>query len=158
MTLRSRHGMTLVELLIAVTLLSILAAAVLPFTRMTVQRTKELELKRNLRTIRTALDEYKKSYDKAVEQKKIIASSNVSGFPKTLELLVEGDDFGGLHQIKQKFLRKIPRDPMNLENGAWGLRSYKDEPDSKIWGKEDVYDVYSLSEGVALDGSRYKDW
>lgn len=156
--LHARHGMTLVELLAAVTLLAILASAVLPFTRMTVQRTKELELKRDLRTIRTAIDEYKKNYDKAVEQKKIIASSNLSGYPKTLELLVEGDDFGGLYQVKQKFLRRIPRDPMNRDNDTWGLRAYSDEPGSRVWGKDDVYDIYSLSEGVALDGSRYKDW
>ena len=145
-------------MLITISLLAILVSAIIPFSRTTAQRTREVELKRNLRILRTAIDDYKKAYDKAVEQKKIIASSNQSGYPKTLELLVEGDDFGGLYSFKQKFLRRIPPDPMNRENGKWGLRSYKDEPDSRIWGKEDVYDVYSLNEGVALDGSRYKDW
>lgn len=158
MMIRSRQGVTLVELLFAVTLLAILASAIVPFTRMTAQRTREVELRRNLRVIRTAIDEYKKAYDKAVEQKKIVAVINVSGYPKTLELLVEGDDFGGLYGTKRKFLRRIPPDPMNPPSGTWGMRSYTDDQESTMWGKEDLYDVYSLSEGVALDGSRYKDW
>lgn len=157
----SRTGVTLVELIVAVSLLAILAAAVVPFTRMTAQRTKEVELRRNLRSIRTAIDEYKKVYDMAVEQKKIIASVNRSGYPETLEVLVAGDDFGGLYGDKRKFLRRIPADPLHpVPEGEpkWGLRSYQDEPDSTIWGRQDVYDVYSLSEGVAIDGSRYRDW
>jgi len=152
----------MVELLVAVTLLALLASAVLPFTRMTAQRTREVELRRNLRIMRTALDDYKKAYDKAVEQKKIVAVQNLSGYPKTLELLVEGDDFGGLYGVKRKFLRRIPPDPMNPAPAGqppqWGLRSYSDQPDSTNWGREDVFDVYSLSEGVAIDGSSYKDW
>lgn len=156
--LHSSRGITLVELLITVTIVSILASAAVPFTRMTAQRIREVELKRNLRIIRTALDEYKKSYDTAVAQKKILQVSNRSGYPKNLELLVEGDDFGGLYLPKRKFLRRIPPDPVNNPSGSWGLRSYFDAPDSSVWGKEDVYDVYSLSEGVALDGSKYKDW
>lgn len=155
---RSVRGITLVELLVTVTLLAILASAVLPFSRMTAQRTRELELRRNLRTIRTALDNYKKEYDKAVEQKKITPASNQSGYPKTLELLVEGDDFGGLHSIKRKFLRRIPPDSMNPPSGEWGLRSYVDDQDSTNWGREDVYDIYSKGQGTALDGSHYGDW
>lgn len=150
------------ELLVAVTLLALLASAVLPFTRMTAQRTREVELKRNLRTIRTAIDDYKKAHDKAIEQKKIVAVQNISGYPKSLELLVEGEDFGGLYGAKRKFLRRIPADPMNPPGPGqppqWGLRSYADQPDSTSWGREDVFDVYSLSEGVAIDGSSYKDW
>jgi general secretion pathway protein G len=161
-TLRCRAtGVTLVELIIAVTLLALLASAVLPFTRMTAKRTKEIELRRNLRTIRIAIDDYKKAYDKAVEQKKILASLNVSGYPKTLEILVEGEDFGGLYGAKRKFLRRIPSDPMHpVQKGEpqWGMRSYADRPDSNSWSGEDVFDVYSLSEGVAIDGSSYKDW
>ncbi len=158
----SIRGLTLVELLVAITLLALLASAVLPFSRMTAQRTREIELRRNLRTIRTAIDDYKKTYDKAIEQKKIMAVENLSGYPKTLELLVEGDDFGGLYGAKRKFLRRIPPDPMNPPGPGqppqWGLRSYSDQPDSTNWGREDVFDVYSLSEGVAIDGSNYKDW
>ena len=155
-------GVTLVELIIAITLLALLASAILPFGRMTAKRTREIELRRNLRTIRLALDDYKKAYDKAVEQKKIIVTLQASGYPKTLELLVEGEDFGGLYGAKRKFLRRIPPDPMNPPKSGqppqWGLRSYTDKPDSDVWGKEDVFDVYSLSEGVAIDGSSYKDW
>ncbi len=156
------RGFTLVELLVAVALLALLASAVLPFTRMTAQRTREIELRRNLRTIRTAIDDYKKHYDKAIELKKLMAVENLSGYPRTLELLVEGDDFGGLYGSKRKFLRRIPADPMNPpapgQPPQWGLRSYSDQPDSTNWGREDVFDIYSLSEGVAIDGSRYKDW
>lgn len=159
---RGSRGLTLVELLISVMLLALLASAVLPLSRMTAQRTRELELRRNLRTIRTALDDYKKAHDKAVELKKIVVVQNVSGYPKTLESLVEGEDFGGLYGVKRKFLRRIPADPMNPPPAGqppqWGLRSYSDQPDSTSWGREDVYDVYSLSEGVAIDGSSYKDW
>lgn len=155
---RSARGITLIELLVSVTLLAILASAVLPFSRMTAQRTKELELKRNLRTIRTALDTYKKEYDKAVDQKKITQTSDKSGYPATLELLIEGDDFGGLYGTKRKFLRRIPSDPMNPPSGEWGLRSYVDAQDSTNWGREDVYDIYSKSQATALDGSHYRDW
>jgi len=154
----NRCGVTLVELLVAVALLAVLTSAILPFNRMTAQRTRELELRRNLRTIRTALDDYKHAYDKAIEQKKIVAVANATGYPKTLEVLVEGDDFGGLYAVKRKFLRRIPPDPMNPPTGQWGLRSYVDAPDTDIWGKEDVYDIYSQSGGVALDGSKYKEW
>lgn len=150
------------ELIVAVTLLALLASAVLPMSRMTAQRTREIELRRNLRQLRTAIDEYKKAYDKAIELKKIPVVQNVSGYPKTLELLVEGEDFGGMYGTKRKFLRRLPTDPMNPpkpgQQPAWGLRSYTDEPDSTAWSGEDVYDVYSLSEGVAIDGSSYKDW
>jgi len=159
---RAKQGVTFIELIIAVAILAILASAVIPFAHMTAKRTKELELRRNLRIIRTALDEYKKAYDKAVEQKKILVTVDASGYPKTLQLLVEGDDFGGLYGTKRKFLRRIPIDPMNPpksgEAPSWGMRSYADQPDSTNWGGEDVFDVYSLSEGVAIDGSNYKSW
>lgn len=156
------RGLTLIELVVTVAILAILAALVLPLSQMSAKRTKEMELKRNLRVIRTAIDDFKKSYDKAVEEKKIIASMNKTGCPEKLEVLVEGYDFGGLYNYKKKFLRKIPIDPFNPppkgEAPKWGLRSYVDAPDSTSWGGEDVYDVYSLSEDTAIDGSKYKDW
>jgi general secretion pathway protein G len=159
---RNTKGVTLIELIFAVTLLALLASAILPFARMTAKRTKEIELRRNLRTIRLAIDDYKKAYDKAVEQKKIVVTLQASGYPKTLELLVEGEDFGGLYGTKRKFLRRIPPDPMNPSQPGqppqWGMRSYIDKPDATSWGKEDVFDVYSLSDEVAIDGSNYKDW
>ena len=111
--------------------------------------------------MRTAIDDFKKSYDKAVDDKKIVSTLNKSGYPETLRQLVDGYDFGGLYAYKKKFLRKIPVDPMNPpepgEEPRWGLRSYSDEPDSNSWGGEDVYDVYSLSEGTALDGTKYRN-
>lgn len=160
--LRQRKGVTLLELIIAVSILAILAAGIVPLTRMTAKRTREIDLRRNLRIIRTAIDDFKKSYDKAVDEKKIITSVNKSGYPETLNQLVEGYDFGGLYAYKKKFLRRIPVDPMNPpepgEEPRWGLRSYSDQPDSTNWGGEDVYDVYSLSEGTAIDGTKYSEW
>lgn len=156
------RGLSLIELVVTVTILAILAAVVLPSAQMTAKRLKELELRRELRTMRTALDDFKKTYDKAVDEKKIVASMNKSGYPETLQQMVEGYDFGGALNYKKKFLRRIPVDPFNPpkpgEEPKWGLRSYTDEPDSTSWGGEDVYDIYSLSEETAIDGSHYKDW
>lgn len=156
------RGLSLVELVITLIILSILAMLVLPSAQMTGKRTKEIELRRNLRVMRTALDDYKKTYDKAIEDKKILSSLNKSGYPETLQELVDGTDFGGALSAPKKFLRKIPVDPFHpvLKDGApeWGLRSYNDKPDSTSWGGEDVFDVYSLSEETAIDGTKYKDW
>jgi general secretion pathway protein G len=155
-------GLSLVELVITLVILSVLASLILPSAQMSAKRMKEIELRRDLRIIRTALDEYKKAYDKAVEEKKILSSLNKSGYPETLQELVEGTDFGGAVSVKKKFLRKVPTDPFNPpkpgEEPQWGLRSYADSPDSTSWGGEDVYDVYSKSEETAIDGTKYKDW
>ncbi len=159
-------GLTLIELVITVTILSILAMLVVPMAQMTAKRTKELELKRNLRIIRTAIDDYKKSYDKAVDEKKITPGLNSdipeSGYPATLKQLVDGVDFGGLYKNKKKFLRSIPADPFNPpEHGKepeWTLRAYSDEADSTIWGGEDVFDVHSKSTETAIDGTKYNEW
>jgi general secretion pathway protein G len=160
-SLRS-DGLSLVELVITLVILSVLASLILPSAQMSAKRMKEIELRRDLRIIRTALDEYKKAYDKAVEEKKILSSLNKSGYPETLQELVDGTDFGGIVSVKKKFLRKVPADPFNPpkpgEEPQWGLRSYADSPDSMSWGGEDVYDVYSKSEETAIDGTKYKDW
>lgn len=157
---RHQRGLSFIELVMTVAILGILATVVVPFTQMTVKRSKELELRRSLREIRTAIDEYKKAYDEAHKGKQVL---NESGYPETLEVLVEGKDFGGeAVTTKKKFLRRIPTDPFNRpapgQKPEWGLRSYKDEPDSTTWDNSDVYDVYSLSEGTAIDGTLYKDW
>ncbi|QEM67896.1 type II secretion system protein [Geobacter sp. FeAm09] len=157
-----RRGVSLVELIVTMTILAILASVIMPMMQMTGTRSREIELHQNLRTIRTALDEFKKSYDKAITEKKMLQSANKSGYPETLQQLVDGYDFGGLYATKKKFLRRIPSDPTNPprpgEEPKWGMRSYADKPDSSVWGGEDVYDVYSLSEGTAIDGTKYKDW
>lgn len=161
-TLCNRKGLSLIELVVTMAILAILASLVIPSTRMTAKRLKEIELRRNLRIIRTAIDNYKKDYDRIVVAKAV----NESGYPKTLQELVDGKDFGGLEKAKRKYLRRIPDDPFNppipgqerKEEERWGLRSYADDADSTVWGGEDVYDVHSLSEETAIDGTKYKDW
>jgi len=155
-------GLTLIELVVTVAILSILASLIVPLTQMTARRVKEIELRRNLRIVRTAIDDFKKTYDRAVDEKKILASADKSGYPETLQQLVDGYDFGGLVSYKKKFLRKIPVDPFNPpkpgEEPKWTLRSYKDDADSTIWGGEDVYDIHSLSTETAIDGTKYNEW
>ena len=151
-------GLTLIELVIAMAILAVLAATVIPLSEVTVTRTKELELRRSLRDIRSALDEYKNDYDKAVVEKKIFATVGESGYPEELEKLLEGNDWGGLYSFKKKYLRRLPEDPFDRDDYGWGLRSYADEADSNVWGGEDIYDIYSQSEDVALNGTTYRDW
>lgn len=157
-------GISLIELIITLSILSILASVILPSAQMISKRNKEIELRRNLRTIRMAIDDFKKSYDKCVADKKIPEVVNATGYPETLDELVEGSDIKGCFPAKKKFLRRVPLDPFSDKQAAtspewgWGLRSYADKPDTTSWGREDVYDVYSQSEGTAIDGTEYKDW
>ena len=153
-----QKGLTLLELLLAVVILAILASAVLPMAEVTVRRTKELDLRRNLREIRSAIDAYKADFDRAVMEKKIIVSIDDNGYPRSLEALVEGSDWGGLYPYKRKYLRRIPRDPFDEYDEGWGLRSYEDDPDSYFQGGDDVYDVFSQSSRLALDGTPYNTW
>lgn len=151
-----RAGFTYIELIFATMILTILAAAIVPVAQVTTKRSKEIELRRNLRTIRMAIDEYKRAVDLG-----LIGGVDVElgseGYPEELEILVEGVEQVGTPGKKLKFLRRIPRDPMT--NGTdWGLRSYQDEPDSAFWGGQNVYDVYTKSGGTALDGTKYSDW
>jgi len=146
-------GFTLIEMMATVAIISILATGIIPLSQVVYKRTKELELRNNLRVIRTALDEYKK----LVDQKIIPISVSDSGYPETLEILVIGVDLQTQTGERRKFLRRIPRDPIT-EDGKWGLRSYADNHDSTIWGGQDVYDIFCLSDGQALDGTYYADW
>ena len=150
---RSSSGVTLIELLVTMVILSILATCILPLSQITHKRAKEIELKRNLRAIRNALDEFYR----LSEEEKIPRKAFGSGYPESLEILVTGVELQGPVPQYKKFLRRIPKDPMT-EEGEWGLRSYFDEPDSDIWGGQDVYDVYSMNDEEALDGTLYKDW
>lgn len=147
------RGVTLIELIVAMAILTILMSGILPLSVMTYKRTKEIELRQNLRLIRDAIDKYKE----ATEEGRLPKDAGDSGYPPDLETLVEGAETLDPVPIKLKFLRRIPRDPMT-EDGEWGLRSYADEPDSDIWGGQDVYDVYCQSDDEALDGSNYRDW
>lgn len=146
------RGFTLAELVMVAALLAILAGMAMPVAKFTVKRRKESELRLALRQMRTAIDEYKRLSDQGM----IPVELGTEGYPPELEVLAEGVDLVG-QEVKRKFLRKIPVDPMTREQ-EWGLRSYQDEPDSDSWGGENVWDVYSLSESTALDGTEYKDW
>jgi general secretion pathway protein G len=145
---------------VTVTIIGILAAGVIPLVRNTATRTKEIELRRNLRIIRIAIDDYKKTFDKMPDG----PLKTGSGFPKELQELVDGHDFGDVKIGNVKFLRRKvfnPLNPKSSEDDKWGweLRSYKDKPDSTSWGKEDVFDVYATNEDtIALDGTKYKEW
>jgi general secretion pathway protein G len=152
-----KKGFTLTEMMVTVTILAILAAAVIPLAKTSVKREKEIELRRNLRMIREALDAYKK----LVDENKIESEEDTEGYPPDLETLIKGVEFKGEEEESEtkiiKFLRRIPKDPMT-NSYEWGLRSYQDDPDSETWGNENVYDVYTKSQATALDGTKYKDW
>ena len=154
----SCRGVTLLELVLAMAILAVLAAAVIPMAEVAATRGKELELRRALREIRTAIDLYKADYDRAVAEKKIIPSLNESGYPENLEILVEGSDWGGLYDYKRKYLRRIPKDPYDQYDEGWGMRSYKDDPDTTFYSGEDLYDVFTQSTRIALDGTPYNTW
>ncbi len=153
-----KKGFTLVEMLVTLTIVSILALAVLPLAKTAVKREKEISLRRNLRMMREAIDAYKKLAD----EKAFEFDEDTEGYPPDLETLVEGVEakmeVDGQEVTKiVKFLRRIPKDPMT-NSYDWGLRSYQDDADSDIWGGENIYDVFTKSPGTALDGTKYKDW
>ncbi len=155
--LGSESGYTFIELLVVSTMLLVLAAAIMPLTKVTMQRMREAELRRSLREIRTAIDKFKDAADLG----QIGATDLKAGaenYPPDLETLVNGvsaaNDQTGR---KLKFLRRVPADPMT-KSTEWALRSYQDDADSTRWGGQDVFDVHSRSEATALDGSKYKDW
>jgi general secretion pathway protein G len=144
------RGMTLVELIVTVTILSILAGAVVPVARFEVKRQNERILRYDLWMMRDAIDKYKDAADKNAFQVKV----DSQGYPPDLETLVKGVD---VQTKKVRFLRRIPIDPMTGK-AEWGLRSMKDDPDSTSFGGDSVFDVYSKSMGTALDGTKYADW
>ncbi len=150
---RGSGGFTMVELAVVAAMIAILAAMAVPVARYSMRRQKELELRYQLRVMREAIDLYKKLSDAGMIPLKI----GGEGYPPDLDELVKGVTLVGQVDKKQRFLRRIPIDPMT-NKAEWGLRSYQDEPDSFSWGGQNVYDVYSLSDARALDGTYYKDW
>jgi general secretion pathway protein G len=152
---RSR-GVTYLELIATATIMLILASAILPMGRVAVQRQREIELRRELRTLRRAIDLYKQAVDQGQ-----IGGTDVKlgseGYPPDLETLVKGVNRVGTADRKLKFLRRIPVDPM-MGAAEWGLRCYQDDPDSTSWCGDNVWDVYSKSTAKALDGTTYNAW
>jgi general secretion pathway protein G len=156
----SQTGFTLLEIIIVIMILSVLTAAAVPMVRNSVKREREIELRLALRQLRQAIDRYKEFSDKTNGAGIPIEWKTQSGYPKELKILVEGfipANVVGTSGNKVRFLRRMPIDPMTGKD-EWGLRSYKDRPDATSWGGEDVFDVYTKSDGTALDGKRYKDW
>jgi general secretion pathway protein G len=146
-------GMTLLELIIACSILVVLASAALPVARFTIIRAKETELRRDLREMKDAIDRYKDLADR----NQIRVEVGSEGYPPDLETLVKGIPLGAGSDRKIRFLRKIPVDPVTGQ-ADWGLRAVQDDPDSQSWGGKNVFDVYSKSQATALDGTKYSDW
>lgn len=147
---KSERGLTLVELIVTVAILALLATAAVPVARFKVKRDRERELRRDLWEMRDAIDHYKDAADRGAFQIKM----DSQGYPPDLETLVNGVDVQGK---KVRFLRRIPVDPMTGK-AEWGLRSMQDDPGSDSYGGQSVFDVYSKSQGTALDGTKYSDW
>jgi general secretion pathway protein G len=150
MAQKQQRGFTLIELIVATTILLVLTGMAIPMARVTIKRDKERELRHALWEMRDAVDRYKDAADRGAFQIKV----GSEGYPPDLDTLVNGVDVGGK---KLKFLRRIPIDPMT-GNTDWGLRSMQDDPTSDSWDGQNVFDVYTKSQGTALDGTKYKDW
>jgi general secretion pathway protein G len=147
----AQSGFTLIELIVAATILSILTMMALPLARVGIQREKERQLRAALWEMRDAIDRYKDAADRNAFQTKV----DSQGYPPDLDTLVKGVEIAGGKKLR--FLRSLPTDPMT-NTKEWGLRSMQDDPDSDSWGGQSVFDVYTKSDGVGLDGTKYKEW
>ena len=148
---KSERGFTLLELIVAAMILAILTMMAVPLARVTIQREREKQLRQALWEMRDAVDRYKDAADRNMFRTKVDSFN----YPPDLDELVKGVEIAGGKKLR--FLRSIPVDPMT-KNKEWGLRSMQDDPDSESWGGQNVFDVYSKSEGTGLDGTKYKDW
>src|SRR5581483_4104435 len=144
------RGFTLMELIVAIGILAILTGMAIPLVRIKIQREKEVELRRDLWEMRDAIDRYKEAADRGAFQIKV----GSDGYPPDLDTLVKGVDVGGK---KVRFLRRIPKDPMT-NNDEWGMRSTQYDPTSDSWAGQNVFDVFTKSQGTGLDGTKYSDW
>jgi general secretion pathway protein G len=149
-----QRGMTLVELIVAFTILLVLATMALPLTRYKIQRERERDLSRALDQIRNAIDKFKDDMDAGKIGPPKLDSDN---YPETLEQLVEGVKATGAVDKKVKYLRRIPKDPMT-NSKDWGLRSTRDDPKALAWGGQNVFDVYTKTTDKARDGTPYSEW
>jgi general secretion pathway protein G len=147
---KQTRGFTLIEMIAAITILMILTGMAIPLVRVTIKRERERELRHDLWEMRDAIDRYKDAADRGAFQIKV----DSYGYPPDLDTLVTGVDVNGK---KLKFLRRIPEDPMTGK-ADWGMRSMQDDPTSDSWDGNNVFDVYTKSQGAALDGTKYKDW
>jgi general secretion pathway protein G len=147
---RGPLGFTLIELIVATAILVILTGLAVPMARVAIKREKERELRSALWELRDAIDRYKDAADRNAFQIKV----GTEGYPPDLDTLVKGVDVGGK---KVRFLRRIPQDPMTGST-EWGLRSMQDDPDADSWGGQNIFDVFTKSQGTGLDGTEYKTW
>jgi general secretion pathway protein G len=146
-----QRGVTLLEMIVVITVLLVLMGAAVPVVRVSVKRAHEEELRRDLWEMRAAIDKYREAADRNMFNIKL----GTEGYPPDLDTLVNGVEIQGGKKLK--FLRRVPVDPMT-GNKDWGLRSMQDDPTSESWGGQNVFDVYTKSNGTGLDGTKYKDW
>jgi general secretion pathway protein G len=146
-----QRGVTLLEMIAVITILLILMGAAVPVVKVAVKRQREVELRRALWEMRGAIDRYKD----AAERNAFVPKLGTEGYPPDMDTLVKGVEIAGGKKVR--FLRRIPVDPMT-GNTDWGLRSMQDDPDSESWGGQNVFDVYTKSNGTGLNGTKYKDW
>ncbi len=170
--MNNKDGVTLIELLITLVIIFILASIALPLTKVSAQRAKELELRQALRTMRTAIDNFRDDWARdqnillgplcVKNQTSCKESTGITGYPKTLETLLAIELSGAEAVIEEvnpirRYLRRIPLDPVT-NSTDWGLRCYQDDPNTESWCGEDVFDVYTTSTKTAIDGTSYRDW
>ncbi len=166
------RGVTLIELLVTLVIMFILASVALPFTKVSAKRSQELEFRQSLRTIRGAIDTFRRDWARdggtllgplcIKNQLTCKEETGITGYPKTLEALLKIELSGGESQVGEeskirRYLRKIPIDPMT-DSTEWGIRCYQDEPDGSRWCGEDVFDIFTTSERIAVDGTPYREW